>query len=169
MPKTKLTKEQELTIIKLYDNGKGLFCKEIARKLGVRHQVITNCLRRNNIEVIHRHPGAVGEQNARWQGGIRYIKGYKHILMPEHPDARKDGYIAEHRFVMAEILGRRLLESEVVHHKNHDILDNSDSNLELVNDQSKHMKSHTIDFLRDSFGKFIKGKSGSFLSQSNTE
>lgn len=39
--------------------------------------------------------------------------------------------MAEHRFVMAQALGRSLLPTEQVHHRNGDRLDNRLENLEL--------------------------------------
>ncbi len=38
----------------------------------------------------------------------------------------------EHRIVMERDLGRRLYDDEVVHHKNHDRLDNRIENLEVM-------------------------------------
>lgn len=45
--------------------------------------------------------------------------------------ARSDGYVMEHRLVVATALGRPLLRTECVHHINHDPLDNRLANLEL--------------------------------------
>jgi HNH endonuclease len=58
-------------------------------------------------------------------------RGYVLIFEPEHPNARKDGYVAEHTKVMASILGRPLEHFEEVHHMNGIRSDNRPANLEL--------------------------------------
>lgn len=55
------------------------------------------------------------------------------------PDGRK---VLEHRWVMEQHIGRRLLRSEQVHHINHDRLDNRIENLELVSVR-EHAERHT--------------------------
>lgn len=55
------------------------------------------------------------------------------------PDGRK---MLEHRYVMEQIIGRRLKRWEQVHHRNHDRLDNRPENLELVSTQ-EHGERHT--------------------------
>lgn len=49
--------------------------------------------------------------------------------------------ILEHRLVMERHLGRKLATSEVIHHKNHNKLDNRLENLEIT-DRSRHRKHH---------------------------
>jgi hypothetical protein len=50
---------------------------------------------------------------------------------------------------MEEHLGRSLQSNELVHHRNHDRLDNRIENLELMQGHSSHMKLHG----RSEFGK----------------
>jgi HNH endonuclease len=58
-------------------------------------------------------------------------RGYVLIFKPNHPNARKDGYVAEYTKVMAAKLGRPLHRFEEVHHKNGIHHDNRPENLEL--------------------------------------
>lgn len=59
--------------------------------------------------------------------GKRFIidDGYKYILTD-------NGYVAEHRLVMQKVLGRKLTNKELVHHKNKNRSDNSLGNLMLI-------------------------------------
>jgi len=80
-----------------------------------------------------------GPLNPAWKGGVTLKRakgnyyGVRYVRAPEwaRPMARKDGYVAEHRLVMATMCGRLLDRREVVHHVNHDPSDNAPANLEL--------------------------------------
>jgi hypothetical protein len=52
--------------------------------------------------------------------------------------ARKDGYVMEHRLLVAQAMGRSLLRTETVHHVNHDPQDNSLDNLKLFASNRDH-------------------------------
>ncbi len=83
-------------------------------------------------------------KNRRRRGAYRpsvIISSYRYILMTEHPFSSKKGYVAEHRLVMEELLGRYLSSSEVVHHIDGDKLNNSPINLEVMSN-SQHISFH---------------------------
>ena len=70
-------------------------------------------------------------------GRFQTPSGYYYVYRPEHPFSRKDGYIAEHRLIMEEAIGRYLEKYELVHHINHNRIDNRIENLELI-DKLQH-------------------------------
>jgi len=79
-----------------------------------------------------------GQDNPSWIRGWKINKnGYKEILIqPDdffYPMVKKDGYVLEHRLIMAKHLGRCLHRWEVVHHKGKR-LDNRIEKLQLVSD-----------------------------------
>lgn len=54
-----------------------------------------------------------------------------------------DGFQYEHRVVMEAVLGRKLLPTEVVHHIDHDTLNNSPDNLQVVT-AGQHTRIHHL-------------------------
>lgn len=66
--------------------------------------------------------------------------GYVLVKAWDHPHRRKNGYVLEHRLVMEQHLGRLLLDTEVVHHRNCNTQDNRIENLEVLDGQATHMK-----------------------------
>lgn len=94
--------------------------------------------------------GMAGEKNPAWKGGLTYFKrkgkyadqSIKYVRCPaEFMDmARKDGYVMEHRLLVAMEIGRSLLRSECVHHVNHDATDNRLENLMLFATNADHKR-----------------------------
>jgi hypothetical protein len=92
-----------------------------------------------------------GSKNPAWKGG-RYtepVKGYVLILLPEHPRARKNGYVLEHILVAEAMLGRSLTDEEEVHHIDRNRANNDPSNLKVYASHLAHwMTEHYEDVAR---------------------
>lgn len=127
-----------LKVVKIYDRKNSKIRWECICDCGGIAYVMTNSLKRPNgtkscgCITIDRLKNQSGENSPTWKGG-RFIDdtGYVQVWKPEHPNAKKIGYIREHRLIMSEILGRPLLAEENVHHIDGDKTNNSPDNLEL--------------------------------------
>ena len=73
-------------------------------------------------------------KQAKAGSGTLNDSGYKLITI-------NGNQVREHRYIMEQHLGRKLMEREQVHHKNHIRTDNRLSNLEIV-DISEHTRLH---------------------------
>lgn len=89
-------------------------------------------------------PRASGAEHPGWKGGRLVDRhGYVWIYAPEHPAARTKKYVAEHRLVMEQTIGRYLLADEEVHHRNGVRDDNLPENLTLMR-KREHSAFHLI-------------------------
>jgi hypothetical protein len=102
-------------------------------------------------------PPKFGADNPAWKGGVTHRRRHgnyvsvRYVRCPPDllPMARKDGYIMEHRLVMARWVGRCLTRTETVHHIDHKPLNNPRSNLELWPDNRSHKLAE--------HGRFVEG------------
>jgi len=116
----------------------GQSCRVIARSFEVSQDFMTRTLREAGCEIGFRPrpPGPFGPDSAGWKGG-RTVDGNGYVRVWVGADdlfanmRNQTGYVLEHRLVMARHLGRPLLRSETVHHKNTDHADNRWENLQL--------------------------------------
>lgn len=81
------------------------------------------------------------------ENGFRFPSGRTRMATPYRQIRVAGVRRREHRVVMERVLGRPLLPTEHVHHKNGDGHDNRPDNLELV-EPSAHNRSHTLDRVR---------------------
>jgi hypothetical protein len=105
----------------------------------------------------HRRKGQAGALNPAWQGGVTYKRPKGNYIGPRYvrcpPDllvmARSDGYVMEHRLVMARWIGRPLTRTECVNHVDHNPRNNPRSNLELYPTNGDHKRGEV--------GRFVPG------------
>ena len=111
---------------------RGLPTSQIAEALGISEVSVRASARRQGKRV----------NDLYHKGEIITHNGYRMVKAPEgHPNADSKGYIREHRLVMEQKLGRYLESGEMVHHLNHDKLDNRPENLELMR-LGEHTRLH---------------------------
>jgi len=154
---------------KLYRSG--LTCKAVAAKLrtvsdktGKTYRVRSAAVRRvlldNDCEM--RNIGAAaGERNGNWKGGKTTSRGYVFVHRPDHPHAKANGYVPEHRLVAERVLGRYLLPGEVVHHEDEDPSNNDPSNLVLYPNNATHLKEtrkgRKPNWSKDGYKRVLRG------------
>jgi len=119
--------------------------RQIAKELGLTWGGLQWYLRTYNIQ----RRGRVESMNMvfdghgpNWKGGRTIFRpakkrsGYRgksYVMLKRngHPNANIRGYVYEHRYLMAEHIGRPIKANEIVHHKNGDTIDNRIANLEV--------------------------------------
>jgi len=126
-------------ILRLVDEG--LTLTQISERVGAGRTRLKQWFLRENIPFRFQRSRPAGPGHQRYKGGRTVDKnGYVLILRPGHPMARGGRYVLEHRLIVAEHIGRNLLESEVVHHKNGNKRDNRLENLALYHRNGDHLR-----------------------------
>lgn len=113
---------------------------QIGELLGRSSKVVNKACKRFGFRMRRRGPKS-GPEHTGWKGGRQVDKaGYILVYAPDHPACNSGGYVREHRLVCERVLGRRLLPTEVVHHKNDDPADNRPENLQVYNSNADHLR-----------------------------
>lgn len=141
--------EIEKEICSLYQESVFNNSMYLARKYKCQNNTIINILRFYNIKVRNGSECQIdlrtGKNHPMYKGGNISRNGYKRIYINKK-------IIQEHRYIMELHIGRKLLPSEIVHHINHNKLDNRLENLQLTT-RSKHKKMHNDIGLKTRFKK----------------
>jgi antitoxin HigA-1 len=78
----------------------------------------------------------------------RVAEGRTLVYVPEHPRARKNGFMLRARFVAECLLGRLLEPDEIAHHINRIVDDDRPENIQPVKNTVEHNKLHGKPSLR---------------------
>lgn len=128
-------------------------CKHCGKEFKPRLKVIQFCSIRCSTLSFNANLRNKNIKHPSWRGGIYRRKGNNYV---EIWNGKR--YIGQHRKVMEEILGRKLLSHEFVHHINGIKNDNRPENL-VVLSKTDHNKIHKTEEvknrLRNSSGKFV--------------
>ncbi len=106
-----------------------------------------------------------GVFSSNWKGG-HFIDSNGYLLIRTYPGdlffsmVNIEGYIFEHRLVMAKSLGRCLKPSEIVHHKNGIRLDNRLENLEITTRSLHTSRGYAVGYKKGYEVGFAEAMSG---------
>ncbi len=129
--------------------GRGIYffdaCSKCGRTRWVRRQG------RGSL-CVHCTPKPTGQSHHRWANGYKTKRGYVYVRIDKDDpmfSMSRQGWILEHRLVVAHRVGRPLLTSEVVHHINGNKSENRSNNLLLLKERD-HNSHSTLSEIRDS-------------------
>lgn len=128
------------TILNLAREGKT--SAEIGQVTGKTPKAIQKFFRRYDFPDLHNIEVRRMQEQPMWNGGEKLMKGYTYRRTPDHPNGTKHGnYVAVHRLVMEEKLGRYLLPTEVVDHIDGNIQNNHPDNLRVFSSNAEHLRA----------------------------
>lgn len=119
----------------------GLTQQQVAEALGCSRSGVERGMRSLGLKGARTGPRS-GAGHVEWKGGRSLEKhGYVEVFAPLHPAARKVGRVLEHRLVKEVVLGRYLLASEVVDHRDNHPRHNWPDNLDLYASNADHLRA----------------------------
>lgn len=132
-------KDEAFLILDMAKNG--FLSEEIGKRIGKTPKAVQKFFRRYKFPRLSNIVGMPMEQNPSWKGGTKLMKGYLYKRVSTHPNGTKHGnYVAVHRLVVEEKIGRYLLPTEVVDHIDGDITNNHPDNLRVFASNADHLR-----------------------------
>jgi len=89
----------------------------------------------------HKCYAKVRNRRGAYKSGAVIISGYVYEYKPAHPNCTKKGYVAQHRLVAEQNIGRFLTSDEVAHHIDENKRNNNPSNIQVMT-ASEHSTHH---------------------------
>ena len=106
--------------------------KETAKEVNLAYSIVHRRLKKLGLlrTASEARKISLRQGKANWKGGrVKSKGGYIKVLAPDHPRARKDGYVLEHILVWEEYHQKQLPEDWIIHHLNRKRDDNRPENL----------------------------------------
>jgi predicted transcriptional regulator len=113
--------------------------RQAAEALGLCLSAIERACKRLSLTTQRTGPRG-GDAHTNWKGGRIKVGRYWYLYEPSNPMATKRGYVAEHRKVVSDSIGRPLLPTEAVHHIDANPENNDLTNLELFQSNALHLR-----------------------------
>lgn len=131
--------DEARTILRMAREGN--LSSEIADAVGKTPKAVQKFFRRYSFPNLHNVCPREQDEQPMWKGGIKIVKGYAYLRVKDHPSKSKHGgYVAVHRLVMEQKIGRFLLTGEVVDHIDGDTMNNHPDNLRVFENNAEHLR-----------------------------
>lgn len=114
---------------------------KIAEILGVNRTSVDRACKKLGLKKNRTGPKSA-ERHTNWKGGKKMVGRYWYIYTSTHPNRTTQNYIAEHRLVAEQKLGRFLTRTEVVHHLDGNPINNHPDNLVVFQSNAAHLAQH---------------------------